>query len=792
MDIKLGEDTRRRLKGIEDFCFRWKAAILIIFLVATIAMGVAATRLRLDAGFDKQLPVGHEYIDTFHQYQENFGGANRILVALGVNEGTIYTPEFLRILKQATDDVFYIPGVARSSVQSIWTPSTRFLEVVEGGISAGDVISSGFQPTPEGIAQVRDNVAKAEVVGRLVSNDFKAAMITAELQEVDPNTRERLDYLVAAERLEETLRAKYEKEGVTVHIIGFAKMTGDIADGSASVISFFGIALLFVGVLVYMYSRSIVLTILPIVCSLASLVWQFGILTILGYGLDPLAILVPFLVFAIGVSHGVQQINLIGAEVAEGKSKEEAARTSFTMLLIPGATALLADLVGFLTLYMIPIPMIQEMAVTASIGVAFKIVTNLFMLPLLGSYLSLGASYPARARKAIAQRERLWPHVAKVTRPRWAVVIVLVSVVVFGVASYERNFLQFGDVSAGAPELREDSRYNQDVVYITNHFSIGVDVMTAIVEVPQDACVDPAIMRHLDKFRWHMMNVPGVQSAVNLASRTKEIATMWREGNPRWRELPRNSAAISQSVREVQTSSGLLNSDCSVMPLVIYTSDHRADTIKRVIAAVEAFRADHPMTGVNIRLATGNLGVMAAMNDIVEHAELTILLYVYIAVMFLVYITYWDWRAMICCVVPLALCSSIGYWFMAVFGIGLKISTLPVMALAVGIGVDYGIYIYSRLQLYIEQGWRIQEAYTRTLNETGSAVICTGMTLTCGVFTWVFSTLKFQADMGALLSFMFFISMIAAIVALPALAVVLDLIFPRRQRVPAPQPAIAE
>ena len=770
------------VKGVENFVFRHKNIIVGFMVLITFPMAFFASELRLSAGFEKTLPQGHEYIDTYIEYQQDYGQANRVLVAVANKDGSVYSPQFLEVIKNVTDDLFFIPGVDRRTVTSIWTPNTRFLDIQEDGIVSGNVIPLAQIRDENDAALVRTNVTKAELVGRLVSNDFTAAMITADLQEIDPETREVLDYLDVADKLEEQLRTKYEKDNVTIHIIGFAKMTGDIADGSGSVITFFGGALILTAILLYIYSQSWVLTLLPLACSGLSVVWQFGLLTLLGFGLDPLAILVPFLVFAIGVSHGVQQINLIGQEVAAGKDRETAARTSFSLLLIPGITALAAAFVGFGTLYLIPIRMIQEMSITSSIGIAGKILTNLFLLPLAASYITLDKGYAARANSAIAKRDRIWPYVARIAKPRNAIIALVFFTIVFVIALQGALKLPIGDMQAGSPELRADSRYNQDVDLIVNRFSVGVDVITVIAETPADACVDAEVMALLDRFQWFMANVPGVQSAIGLPLRTKEVATMWREGNLKWSQLPRGQTNLSQSITQIEPSSGLLNDNCSILPLQVYTVDHKAETINTVVNAMEDFRArpENQMEGVTLRLATGNVGVMAATNEVVHAHEIPMLIYVYIAIMVLVYLTYWDWRAMICCVVPLTIASAVGYWFMFMFGIGLKIATLPVMALAVGIGVDYGIYIYARMQRYLNMGWKMEEAYARTLKETGTAVVFTGLTLSAGVFTWVFSDLQFQADMGGLLSFMFFLNMVAAITALPALATVLQIVFPRK------------
>jgi predicted RND superfamily exporter protein len=205
-----------------------------------------------------------------------------------------------------------------------------------------------------------------------------------------------------------------------------------------------------------------------------------------------------------------------------------------------------------------------------------------------------------------------------------------------------------------------------------------------------------------------------------------------------------------------------------------------------VIAAVKAFRANNQEAGVKVRLAAGNAGVLAAINDEVEHSELPMMLYVYGAIAILVLLAYRDLRAVVACCLPLTVATFIGYWFMKEFEIGLTVATLPVMVLAVGIGVDYAFYIYNRLQIHLAAGRDIVKALEFSILEVGMATIFTAITLAIGVATWAFSELKFQADMGKLLAFMFMINLIMAMTALPAFVVLLEKVFPRRGPVKVP------
>ena len=757
----------------ERLLFARRRLVLAAFGLVTLAMGWLAADLKVDAGFTKQVPLEHEYMRSFLAHRDEFGGADRVVIALVAKDGDMFTPGFFAVLREVTDAVFFLPGVDRTQVYSVLTPNVRFIEVVEDGIAAGNVVPADFEPTPDGFARVRENVIKAGLVGRLVANDLSGAIVSAKLQEFHPNTGERLDYLEVADALERIRReARVRPEAdalLDLHVIGFAKVMGDVAAGAARVIAFFGIAFLVTALFVYAHTRSLRFTAVPLACSLAAVVWQLGAVTGLGLGIDPMSLLVPFLVFAIGVSHGVQMVSAVRAEAVGGAGALDAARASFRRLLLPGTVALVSDSVGFIAISLIEVRVIQEIALTASVGVAAIILTNLALAPVLLSYLEVGEA----ERRAAGERDRrlrpLWARVARAAQRRPAAAVIVVAAALAAVAARPAMQVRVGDAQHGVPELRPDSVYNRDTAAIAERFEIGVDVLTVIAETAPEGCIDYEVMRTLDDFEWLMRNVEGVQSVSGLAGVAQGINAGWNEGSLKWRALPRNHHMLVQSVAPAPTGSGLLNPDCSVMPVHVYTADHRAETIRRIVEAVKAFEAANPNERIAFRLAAGNVGVMAATNEEVEASQFPILGYVYAAVIALCLVSFRSVAATVCIVAPLAVVSLLAYALMAGLGIGLKISTLPVVALGVGIGVDYGIYIYGRLRTHLAQGLDFAAAYERTLATTGAGVVLTGLTLAAGVATWIAAPLKFQADMGTVLTFMFLVNMVGAVVLLPAL-----------------------
>ncbi|MCK5499009.1 MAG: MMPL family transporter [Gammaproteobacteria bacterium] len=759
---------------MEKILFSNRPWVIGFFVIVTLFMFSSSMKLKVDAGFSKLLPLQHEYMQTFTKHRQEFGGANRVLVAMIAKEGDMFTPEFFDALKQATDDVFFIEGVDRTRVTSIFTPNVRFTEVVEDGIAGGNVVPDDYKNTPEGLARVKENIIKAGIVGRLVANDFSGALISAQLLEYNPNNGERLNYVDVARQLEENIRQKYNSSAVGVdidyHIIGFAKVIGDITDGAKRVVLFFFIAFFITALLVYIYSQSLKLTIIPLTCSLVAVVWQLGLLPLLGFGIDPMSILVPFLIFAIGVSHGVQMISSFRSEVFLGNNSMDSARKSFRRLLVPGALALASDTIGFITILLIDIEIIQEMAITASLGVAVIILTNLFLLPVIISYIDLGENY---RNKLIGRANTLapfWEKIVRVSERGPSTIIIMISCVLLGFGLWKGADIRIGDLHRGVPELHGDSQYNIDTDVIADRFSIGVDLISVIVETIPEGCINYEVMDTIDRFEWVMRNVDGVQSVIGLPTVAKRINAGWNEGNIKWQVLPRNQSVLVQSVSYVPTSSGLLNSDCSVIPVLIFTKDHKAETISNIVNNIKSFRKTFDSDSIKFKLATGNVGVMAATNEEVEAAQFPILVYVFSAIIILCLLTFRSARGTLCIVIPLALVSLLAYALMTILEIGLKVNTLPVVALGVGVGVDYGIYIYSRLVSIMEEGQSLTDAYMLTLKISGAGVIFTGVALATGVGTWIFSPLKFQADMGILLTFMFLVNMLGAIILLPALA----------------------
>ncbi|MCG2591493.1 MMPL family transporter [Ramlibacter sp. XY19] len=765
---------------IERLIFNNRRAVLVLCALLTLAfVALAGWRLSLNASFDKMIPRGHPFIQNYLANRLELRGLGDSLRIVVENpRGDIYDKAYLDALRKVHDELFLTPGVDRAWQKSLWAPGVRWTEVTEEGFRGGPVMPDNFDGSRRATEQLKANIARSGLVGSLVGNDFKSSMVVVPLLEQDASGKP-VDYRALSHAIDK-LRDRYDAMGeqapVRIRAIGFAKLAGDLMDGLMQVALYFALAALTAAAIIWLYTRCVRSTALVLGCSLVAVAWQLGIVAALGLQLDPYSILVPFLVFAIGVSHGAQKMNGIMQDIGRGAHQLVAARLTFRRLFLAGLTALLADAVGFGVLMVIDIPVIQELALSASIGVAVLIVTNLILLPVLLSYLGVS---PAAARRALAADSehasgplaRLFAGLQWFVTPRGARVAVLLAVVLAAGGYAASRHLKIGDLDAGAPELRPGSRYNLDNAYITGHYTLSSDTFAVIVKTDKEGCLKYGTLVEADRLAWALQQVPGVQATTALTNAVQRITAGSNEGSPKWLTIARNQDVLNYAAQQASVNNPeLFNNDCSVMPVIAYLSDHRAETLDRVVAVAQSFATERSGKDRQFLLAAGSAGIEAATNIVVRKAWLQMLLLVYAAVAVLCFITFRSWRAVVVAIVPLIVTSLLCEALMVALGIGVKVATLPVVALGVGIGVDYALYLLSVQLAQQRAGASLAQAYASALRFTGKVVVLVGITLAAGVATWAFSPIKFQGDMGILLAFMFLWNMVGAVVLIPALS----------------------
>jgi predicted RND superfamily exporter protein len=767
---------------LEALLFGHRRAVVAVAAALTAALGaVAATRTVVSAGFEDLRPAGHPWVRAYAAHRDRLRGlGDAVLVAVESRRGEVWDPAYLEALREITDDLFLAPGVDRPFVKSLWTPNVRWIEVTEEGFRGGPVMPDAWDGSAASVAALRRSVARAGLAGSLVAEDERSTLVFVPLLDHDPLSGAPPDPRALAARVE-ALRARHEARGVVaVHAVGFAVLVGALIQGIRQVAAWFAVAAAVVTLALFAYTRCLRSTALVVGCAVVALVWQMGIAAALGLALDPFSVLVPFLLFAGGVSHGAQRMNGVLVDVARGERPEAAARLAFRRLLAAGVTALLTDAVGFAVLALVDVPAVRRLALVATLGVAALVFTSLVLLPVLLSFTGVSPAAAARALRAAAPEEagapapRIWRLLAALAEPRpAAVALALAAAVTAAAAVAGGRALTLGTAGPGASELAPGARYNRDAAFVARRFGVTSHPFAVLVRTPPEGCAAFATLDLVDRLGWALRQVPGVRGTTSLADAVRRITADSFEGNPRWLTLPRDQRLLDAAAEQAVTRNpDLFDPDCSLVPVVAQLEDHDAPTLARVAAAASALAAAHGAPGREVILAAGAGAFEAATNEVVARATPAMAALVYLAVVLLCRAALGSWRAVAVAVAPIAVTSVLCGALMARLGIGVRLSTLPVIALGVGIP-DYGLYLLSVQLAHRRAGADLALAHRRALRFTGRVVALVSVVLAAGVITWTASPIALQADMGILLAFMFLGNAASALVLVPALSRVL-------------------
>jgi len=761
------------LERVAFYIFRLRVPLLLLLLLVSIFLGYQANKLEVATDFSRMVPQDHEYIQSYMPFKEFFGGGNQIRMEVSLKEGTIINTEFLKLIRQINEDVMYVKGVDRLKVRSMVSPETKFVLITEDGFDMGAIVPHIIPETEKGLARIENNINMARLKGRMISMDMKSVLISAEIYETG------VDYLSVYQQLND-IRDKYSSDNISIHINGFAIVMGYVNDALPKIWGLFALATLITFLILWRCFSRISLAILPLISGGLAVLWSLGISRLIGMKLDPMTTIVPFLVFAIGVSHGIQMIKRYMEECLTHVKGYNAALYSLSGLMVPGVIALATDFIGFMTILFVPILVIQDLAISASIGIACIIIANIIALTLMLSFLP-NASVEMDGSIIIPTEHfvhRWMRRVAGLTHGKNAYRVAALSLLLLLIGLFTARTMTVGDVNPGEPLLWEDSVYNQDAAKIMQDFMLGVDILSVVVSGEEEGtCKNYETLRIMEKYEWEIGHVPGVSFVFSPLMLARAVNEVLHEGDIRWRSLPKESREIGAIFGTAGSTddSEFMSMGCQSMNIRIFLCDHKGDTIRRVMKQTKDFIKDHPLPGnAKMVLAGGNVGVMAATNEEVADAQVPMLALIYLSIFILCTLIFRNLKAPCFIVIPLFIVSVLSTAFMKLFGLGLNVNTLPVASLGVGIGVDYGIYIYSRLKLELEERGNFEEAIAQTMITTGIAVLYTAFTLSAGVLTWLLSDLKFQADMGLLLGFIFISNMIGATVLLPTLVYLVD------------------
>jgi predicted RND superfamily exporter protein len=756
---------------LERLIFNHRAAVLLLCAFATLLLGWHALHIGVNANYQSMVPRSHPYVRTLldHPDQQREQG-NTLRVVIERRHGDIFDREFLLTVRRVNDALYLMPGVDRSAMRGLWTPNLRWAEATEEGYEGGPVMPDGWDGSPAAMQALRANLARAGIAGRYVGDDARSTLILVPLLDTIQETGRPIDYGALSRTLESQVRV-LEAEEVAIRFVGFAKVAGDLIAGLAQIARWFVVSVAIATLMILAATRCWRSTLLLIGIALLAVLWLLGLMQWLGYVLDPYTVLVPFLVFAIGLSHGAQKMNGILQDVGRGTHPAVAARYTFRRLFVPGLTALLANVVGFALLALVDIPVLRALALTASVGLMLLIVTKLVLVPV---GLSITGVSPRAARRAAQCRRgegEFARRVQSLTNRHGGRAVWLVAALLATGALALRPQLQIGDLRPGAAELRQDARYNRDAAYLAAHYALSSDPFVILLETAPGACADFETLVEADRLGAALRELAQVRTTASAADAVRYAMAGQFEGSPKWMSLSRNPSLRAAAVEQVQADDPeLVDPACRTLSVVAYLTDHRADTLARVVDAGEAFAAAHGAPQRRFRLAAGSAGIEAATNQVVARGVWQLQGALYAAVALLCFATFRSWRAMCIALIPLMITSLLCEAMMVLLGIGVKVATLPVIAVGVGVGVDYALYLLGVQVALQRRGVPLALASAQAIRFVGAAVALIGLTLAAGVFTWVASPIRFQADMGLLLGCVLLWNVAGALLLIPVLS----------------------
>ncbi len=678
------------LTAIERFLFQYRAYVLGGLAVITLLAAFSAAQIRLTSDPSRLVPEHHPWIEASEQYLDLQPERRQVFVRLVAGDAEV-TPG---TAEAVIDAVRVSTGLPRDRID--W-------QVIDGvGVVLAATLPRHAAPDANVLDQLQRDLAQTE-----------------------------------------------REQGIGLELAGLPLRQVKAVDAARKAFWFFGLGLMVTSVAVFLYARSVRLTALAVLASLVSVIWQLAIMQVFGLTLDPVILLIPFVVYAIGLSHGMQQINVIAQDVCRGTSAFDAARHSFRRLAPPGLLAFVTDLAGFVTLLIVPVSLVRDMAALAAIGIALKIISNLIMLPLIASYFSFSEGYVERMNRSLARRLVIVQRVGALFQLRTGWIIIVMA----GVILVAGGWLATGRTT-GAVEMNAQGPFGTEAPEWAE--ALSLDRFSLFVLAPANSCEDANLRTQLGE----------------MAQRMNVIAPSMALG-----DAPPGSAYVS--------ARGLAGPACAVFPVVSFADQSDGQLVGALASEAQSIAAEQPDS---IILAGGTVGRAAAVADTVAQLELPSFAAIFGIIALIVFVSYRDLRAVVCCVVPLAVASVIGYAALVLSGKQLTLVSLPILILAVGIGVDYAFYFYSRLRVHLAKHFDMVDAFSQAMEEAGAAVIVTGTTIALGTLMWLFSPLSLQAEMGALLAVVFLANMIVAVTLLPALAVVLDHLFPRRLAMGAVRP----
>lgn len=758
---------------LERALFAHPRTALLAILAATVFFAMQIPALKMYSEFADLLPQKHPYIQLHNEVRDNFGGANNIIIAVEVEEGDIFTNKTLSLIDRLTQSVATVPSINQNLISSLTHRTTRKVWLT----SEGDINSEPYYDplrdaySDEELARIKNDVlANPRVYGLLVSPNLKAALIKGTLNEG------RLNYPEVFAKIQEMLTEANKVEGVRIYSAGQPVLVGWVHSYLLEVIQIFLLTAAILMMLLVVYFRRFYAIIIPLVGITVSSIWGLGVISLLGYNLDPLTMVIPFLVSARALSHGIQLVQRYNDELDNAETGTQAARRTFEGLFRPGSLGVVSDAMGIFLISLGSIPINTKLAHYASIWALSVIVTVLISVPLLLSLLP-------KQRVINNMRNPIMNFVAGIGRTlinvkaAATVLAVILLISVFGGMLASR--VQIGESEPGSPILYRDHDYNLSAKAINGLFPGSEELIVVARTDEIGGMKRPEVLNAIKSLQAYMLNDPVVGGVKALPSLVEQVNRLIHSDDPRWLHIPDDPSYVGGLLFTYMASSPIpgalrefISSDDDEASIVFFYKDHKGTTIRRAFHMLNSWINDpvNQVEGLKFELAGGIIGVTAAGNEAAYETNLLVLPLVLLLIFLAVTIFYTTFHSGFMMLVAMTFATTLTYAYMGVANVGINTNTVPIIAIGVGVGIDYSIYMMDRIrEMAAKTGNSLEDAIQAALRSAGLAICFTACTLVSGVIIWKFvSSLRFQADAALLLCVMLVLNAIAALILVPS------------------------
>jgi predicted RND superfamily exporter protein len=747
--------------------------VVATVLAITAAMGYLAAQVEVKTVFSDLLPRDHPYIKVNNQFKQTFGGSNMVSIMLEVDQGDVFQMKVLERVQKITKQLQQVSNVDAYQIVSLASKKIKEVRASTDGIESRPLMWPNLPQSDADIKVLKDAVLNNPLVfGAYVSLDMKATLITVDF--VDTG----IDYSKVYRQISAIADAA-EGDGVKVRVAGEPMLYGIVNHYLTETVYIFLITVAALVALLFLITRSWHGTALPLVAGLLSACWALGAARLMGFHLDPLVIVIAFLITAQAISNSVQLVARFDDEVAQGSpSAAAAAKSALQNLFKPGLLAVVADAGCVLVVALTPIPMLQKISYIGTVWVFSIVVSALLMTPVLLSWCSTSARkvHPINISPLL---DRLLGVGIGIVATRWRYTVLAATGVLFVLTGIYAFNLKVGDANPGSPILWPDSRYNQDAATINGKFQ-GSDRMFIVVSGKNEGALkEPAVLKWMESFQKYMEAQPEIGGSISLTDILPAVKRVVREGNSRYQELGNSANENGELVYMFVSGTDPGDMDRFADPqakdgaITLYFRDHQGVTISTAVRRVQDYIAAHPIKDVEIRLAGGLVGVLAAVNEVILSGQIEAIALALLVLVACCAITYRSTVAGLFFMIPVLLSNTLTFSYMAWQGIGMNINTLPVVALGIGLGVDYTFYIVDGIREELHRGGNtLEQAIAKALRSAGRGVLITAITLVTSVIIWSFSSLRLQADMGILIAIWLGISAATALFVMPTMVYV--------------------